>query len=69
MLEFWRNPEFVRHVRAELRAPRAITAGFLAVVVCALVGLGCWASEHEKLRDFFRTYHAWLVGLQWVRQP
>lgn len=66
MLEFWRNPEFVRHVRAELRAPRAITAGFLAVVVCALVGLGCWASEHEKLRDFFRTYHAWLVGLQFV---
>jgi hypothetical protein len=66
VLQFWRNPEFVRHVRAELRPPRAITAGFLALVVCALVGLGCWASEHENLRVFFRTFHGWLVGIQFV---
>ncbi|MBZ5543521.1 MAG: ABC transporter permease [Acidobacteriia bacterium] len=66
MLEFWRNPEFVRHLRAELRPPRAITAAFLAVVVCALAGLACWASEHENLRVFFRTFHGWLVGIQFV---
>jgi hypothetical protein len=66
VLKFWRNPEFVRHVRAELRPPRAITAAFLAIVLCALVGLGCWASEHENLRNFFRTFHAWLVGMQFV---
>jgi ABC-type transport system involved in multi-copper enzyme maturation permease subunit len=66
VLKFWRNPEFIRHVRAELRPPRAITAAFLAIVVCVLVGLGCWASEQEKLRDFFRMFHGWLVGLQFV---
>jgi hypothetical protein len=66
MLKFWRNPEFVRHARAELRGPRAITAGLLALIVCALVGLASWAAEHEKLLEFFRFFHGWLVGLQFV---
>ena len=66
MLKFWRNPEFVRHARAELRAPRAISAGLLALVICALVGLASWAAEHEKLTVFFKYFHGWLVGLQFT---
>ncbi len=66
MLKFWRNPEFVRHARAELRAPRAITVGLLALVICALVGLASWAAEHEKLPVFFNYFHGWLVGLQFT---
>ncbi len=66
MIKFWRNPEFVRHARAELRAPRAITAGLLALVICALVGLASWAAEHEKLPVFFKLFHGWLVGLQFT---
>ncbi|MFB3920286.1 MAG: hypothetical protein ACE145_01110 [Terriglobia bacterium] len=66
MPEFWRNPEFIRHARAELRAPRAITAGLLALVVCALVGLGCWSAENTDLTRFFRIYHVWLVGIQFT---
>jgi hypothetical protein len=65
-LQFWRNPEFVRHARAELRGPRAITAGLLALVICALVGLASWAAENEKLPDFFKLFHGWLVGLQFA---
>lgn len=66
MLRFWRNPEFVRHVRAELRPPRAITAGFLSVVICALVGLSCWGAERDNLREFFRAFHSWMLGIQYV---
>jgi len=66
VLKFWRNPEFVRYARAELRAPRAITAGLLALVVCALVGLSSWAAEHEKIQMFFKLFHGWLTGLQFV---
>ena len=66
MLRFWRNPEYVRHVRAELRPPRSITAGLLALVICALVGLSCWSAERNDLREFFRLFHTWLVGIQFT---
>jgi hypothetical protein len=66
VLEFWRNPEFVRHARAELRPARAVTAAVVAMVICVLVGLTCWSSEHENVRVFFRTFYAWLVGMQFV---
>jgi len=66
MLEFWRNPEYVRHVRAELRPPRSITAGLLVLVICALVGLACWSAERKDLHEFFRVFHVWLVGIQFT---
>lgn len=66
MLAFWRNPEFVRHVRAELRPARALTAAALVVVVCTLVGLVCWSSERNHIREFLRLFYAWLVGIQYV---
>jgi hypothetical protein len=62
---FWRNPEFVRHVRAEMRAPRAITMAALTLVICGLVGLSCWG-EADKLDDFFKLLHFWLVGIQFA---
>ncbi len=66
MLRFWRNPEFVRHARAELRAPRAFTAAMIALVVCVLVGLPCWASERESSRQFFWIFHVSLLEIQYV---
>ncbi len=66
MLPFWRNPEFVRHVRAELRPARALTAAVLVLVICALVALPCWASEEKNLQGFFQLYFGWLVGIQYV---
>ena len=66
MLEFWRNPEFIRHARAELRPPRSITAGLLVLVICALVGLACWSAERKDLHEFFRVFHVWLVGIQFT---
>ena len=66
MLRFWRNPEYVRHVRAELRAPRAITAALVTLVICALVALSCWGAERNDLREFFRILHLWLLGIQYT---
>jgi hypothetical protein len=64
VLKFWRNPEFVRHARAELRPPRAITVALVTLVVCVLVGLLSWANHPEHIREFFRSFHLWLVGMQ-----
>ena len=66
MLRFWRNPEYVRYVRAELRAPRAITAALVTLVICALVALSCWGAERNDLREFFRIFHLWLLGIQYT---
>lgn len=66
MLRFWRNPEFVRYVRAELRPARAVTAAIVAEVVCVLVGLACWSAENEHPQIFFQTFYGWLVGIQFT---
>jgi hypothetical protein len=66
VLRFWRNPEYVRYVRAELRAPRAITAALVTLVICALVALSCWGTERNDLREFFRIFHLWLLGIQYT---
>jgi len=66
VLRFWRNPEYVRHVRAELRAPRAITAALVVLVICALVALSCWSTERNDAKEFFRLFHLWLVGIQFT---
>jgi hypothetical protein len=66
VLRFWRNPEYVRHVRAELRPPRAITAALITLVICALVALSCWSAERNDLKEFFRIFHLWLVGIQFT---
>ncbi len=64
-MAFWQNPEFVRHVRAELRAPRAITMAALTLVICGLVALSCWGAA-DKPFEFFQLLHFWLVGIQFT---
>jgi hypothetical protein len=71
MLMFWRNPEFIRHVRAELRPARAITVAFVVWIVCALIGLACWAQHVEVLERaqenaerFGGTFIAYAARLQ-----
>lgn len=51
MLKFWRNPEFVRHVRAELRPARAVTLLVVAVFICLLIWLSCWSFTQQQLEN------------------
>jgi ABC-type transport system involved in multi-copper enzyme maturation permease subunit len=73
MLRFWRNPEFLRHRRAELRAGRAVAVVVVVLVICVLVGLACWASRQADL-ERARQAAAELKGVwearlpQWERQ-
>jgi hypothetical protein len=55
VLKFWRNPEFVRHLRAELRPARVITVAFVVFFLCALIGLACWAAQQEVLDNALRS--------------
>jgi len=48
-VRFWLNPEFIRHLRAELRQKRALTMLAIVGVVCLLVGLACWNSQQDRL--------------------
>ena len=64
-MKFWENPEFIRHVRADLRGPRAITMATVTLVICALVGLSCYSGAKD-LNEFFRHFHYWLVGIQFA---
>ena len=57
MLKFWRNPEFVRHLRAELRPARVITVAFVIFFLCALIGLACWAERQTELENAIRYAH------------
>ncbi len=65
MLRFWRNPEFIRHVRAELRPVRALSVALVVLVIMALVGLGCWTSERQNTQEVFQYFCAWLIILQY----
>lgn len=51
MLKFWRNPEFVRHARAELRPARAVMVGAIVVLLCAMIGLACWSDRQTILAN------------------
>lgn len=63
----WKNPEFVRYARAELRPARAVTAAALALVICTLIGLSCWSStEAGREREFFPLFYLWTMGFQFV---
>jgi len=66
-VRFWKNPEFIRHVRAELRPARAVTTAALALVICTLIGLSCWASvDTNNEREFFPLFYVWTVSFQFV---
>ena len=55
MLKFWRNPEFVRHLRSELRPTRAITVALVVLFLCTLIGLACWSEQHAMLEAAERS--------------
>lgn len=66
LLRFWENPEFVRHLRAELRPPRAMTVALLTLVIIVLVGLWAWGAEHKNVPAFVKTFHLALVVIQFT---
>jgi hypothetical protein len=49
MMPIWKNPEFVRHLRAELRSTRALTVAGVVVVIAVLIWLGCWGSRASEM--------------------
>jgi hypothetical protein len=59
MLRFWRNPEFVRHWRAELRSTRRLTVLVLVGVICMVIGIACWISNENQL------LYARRMAVQW----
>ena len=63
MLKFWRNPEFVRHLRAELRPARVITVAFVVFFLCSMIGLACWAERQAELENALRYAHQY--GGKW----
>jgi hypothetical protein len=64
VLKFWRNPEFVRHLRSELRPARAITVALVVFLLCALIGLACW-SERQSMLELAEA-NARQNGGQWI---
>lgn len=66
MEEFWRNPELVRHARAELRPVRALTAALVVLVIAALVALSCYGIEHNNQKEYFRIFYIWMIWAQGV---
>lgn len=56
MMPIWKNPEFVRHFRAELRPTRAVTIAAVVVVVAFLIWLGCWGSRASEMALLHRYY-------------
>lgn len=63
MLRLWKNPEFVRHFRAELRRGRAIVVGSVVLLVCALTILACWGTEKAR-RDALKGYESYEFSIQ-----
>ncbi len=49
MIPIWKNPEFVRHLRAEVRMTRALTVAAVVVVIALLSWLGCWGSRASEM--------------------
>ena len=73
MLRFWRNPEFVRYRRAELRPARAAMVAAVVLVICALIALSAWSAQREEaisrarafsFTDFARMLYTWLAVIQ-----
>ncbi len=64
MVKFWRNPELVRHLRAELRPARAVMVAVVVLFAAGLIGLACWSQRAEMLE--FAERNAQRLGGQWV---
>jgi hypothetical protein len=56
MMPIWKNPEFVRHLRAELRTTRALTVAAVVVVIAVLGWLGCWGARASEMAAMHREF-------------
>lgn len=52
---FWKNPEFLRHVRAHLRPSNALTGALVVWVIVALIGIIIWKIQRNFYSDFYFT--------------
>jgi hypothetical protein len=66
VLRFWRNPLLILHVRADLRPARAVMAAAIALIVCVLIGMGCWSANSGNTTRFLTKFYSWLLGSQYV---
>ena len=70
MLAFWKNPELVRHVRAELRPARMLGVAAIVLLFFALVALGDWNSVAQmkigRVKAFGETFFSFVVSVQCV---
>lgn len=73
MQAFWRNPEFVRHLRSQLRPMRAVTVAAVVAVVCVLVWMCCWGVEQAELEaarrgamEFGEAGSHWAIRVQQI---
>jgi hypothetical protein len=72
MRELLRNPELVRHVRAEMRAPRMLLSAGLAVLISFLVSLvhtQATSSSTLDQHDIARSLFLWLAVLHFIVLP
>jgi hypothetical protein len=53
-MRFWNNPEFVRHLRAELRTNRTIVVAAVTIAICVLIWIGCWGSRQTDMAMWHR---------------
>ena len=58
MLQLWRNPEFIRHCRSELRRNRATAVAAVVLAICALTIMACWAEEQSRLGTMQAGLHS-----------
>ncbi len=54
-MNLWRNPEFVRYARAELRPTRAITVAAVTLVLLLLFAISDYGSQQKTDKDFWKT--------------
>jgi hypothetical protein len=77
MLEIFHNPEFIRHARAELRAPRMMLSGGLALVMCFLISMFHSQATNNISRNLTDPSHPpvtqtlffWLLCVQCIVLP
>jgi hypothetical protein len=73
MNEWVRNPEFIRHVRAELRPPRMMLAGGISLILCFLASL-VHSQATVNMRSsgpppLTHTFYFWIVCIQFIVLP
>lgn len=62
MLHFWRNPEFIRHVRAELRPARLASAVVITYIVIALIGMAVF-NQRQPAPNLHREFYGFIAIL------